>query len=357
MTQLDPKIVAWTKCLVESWQFFNHYYLSNQLRLPGFDIFLNMGKFGYWAPQSRLIGISWHHIEEHPWTRVMDTLKHEMAHQFVDEILKTSNQKPHGDAFQFACQKLRVPSKAQESWYFNPSDDFQNGSDSPVIKKISKLLSLAQSSNENEAQLAMKKARELLMKHQIGESEISDQVYRVLEMGPAKSRFLRWEKKLMSILQEFFFVKIIWTPCLVTGKNILGSVPLAHGTPENLAMADYVYSFFIRLLPQLWDDHKITHNVRSNKDRMEYFFGILHGFSEKLSEQTVTLERTKSLVWKGDSKLNAFYDDLHPHIQSRHSSSYYVGESFFSGQEKGRSVTLNRPIENKSSSNSRKLLH
>lgn len=351
---LDSKLGL---ALADQWKFFNNYYLSDQLREPSFLLFNGSSKFGYWAPDTRVIGISKDHILEHPWTRVMETLKHEMAHQFASEVLHVENEKPHGDAFSYACNKLRVPTNAGESWYFDESKDSKD-TRNPVLSKVSKLLSLAQSPNENEAQSAMNKARELLLRHQISLNELNNQEnsYQFLEIGPAKLKFSKWEKKLISILQEFFFVKIIWIPSLVKSKLKMGSVPLAHGSIPNLAMADYVYRYFCSLLPKLWNDFKRSSKTNSNKPRLDYFFGVLYGFAEKLRDQNNHLATTKSLIWLGDPQLDKFYDHLHPHIQSRRSPQTYVGQSFHDGKQKGHSVTLNKPINATSSNNAPKYL-
>lgn len=352
--------------LSDQWKFYNNYYLNDSLREPSFDIFQGTSRFGYWQADDRVIGISHQHLLDHPWTRVAETLRHEMAHQFVDEVLENGGLRPHGDAFRYACQRLRVSHKAGESWYFNNPSQSKEGDNphedtaDPLINKISKLLSLAQSPNENEAQLAMNKARELLLKHQISLDDLDKnqnnhpRSYQFLEMGSPKSRFAQWEKKLMFILQEYFFVKILWTPGLVKNKLSMGSVPLAHGTHSNLAMAQYVHGFFINLLPNLWKEFKKNRGITSDKPRQEYYFGVLYGFAEKLHEQNKHFATTKSLIWKGDPQLDDFYHSLHPHIQSRRSSKAVVGQAFQEGHEKGRSVTLNRPIHNASGSRDNK---
>ena len=46
-----------------------------------------------------------------------------------------------------------------------------------VIEKIEKLLRLSESSNEHEAQVALKKARELMLKHHIAENDLQGATY------------------------------------------------------------------------------------------------------------------------------------------------------------------------------------
>lgn len=343
--------------LMDQWDYFNWYYLENQLKSPSFQLFYGQSRFGFWKGSDRIIGISIDHIQSHPWIRVMDTLKHEMAHQFVDEVLQRKKDSPHDTAFQYACSRLKVPAHAGESWYLDPAEASCQEKN-PIVQKISKLLSLAQSPNENEAQLAMKKARELLIKHQVDEHALhSDKhIYKVLEIGSPKKRFDRWEKKLISILQEFFFVKILWQTSFIKTAHSMGHIPVAHGKPENLSMAAYVHDYFQALLPKLWNDLKSRNNLTSDKPRKEFYFGVLCGFAEKLRAQNAQLEQIKALVWKGDKHLDTFFKDLHPHTSQRSSGRpIVVGEAFDQGKKTGKSVVLNRPIEQGSTQSGRLL--
>lgn len=344
--------------ILQQWDFFNYYYLKGQLRHPQIEVFSGKSSFGFWKPDTRIIGISRDHIDEHPWIRVMETLRHEMAHQFVDEVINFAYVKPHGDAFEYACRKLRVPSHASESWHYDKNQK-RDSSENPIIQKVAKLLSLAQSPNENEAQLAMKKARELLLKHQLSDDVInagnSFAHYKTMEIGTAKGRFERWEKKLTHILQDYFFVKIIWDSSWISQKSRMGSIPIAHGRPENLAMADYVYHFFLNLLPNLWEDFKKNQNLNSDRRRREYYYGVLCGFADKLEQQNTHLQQEKALIWTGDKGLDDFYRHLHPRIHSQSSGSATVGEVFMHGKETGQNVVLNKPVS-APSQNSGKLL-
>ncbi len=99
-------------------------------------------------------------------------LKHEMAHQLCSEYFNLKNA-GHGKDFQRACQLLGVPSPYNRSSgdlpqvAADPVPDQQTAAGRKIIGRIEKLLSLAGSDNEHEAALAMRRATELLNRHNL----------------------------------------------------------------------------------------------------------------------------------------------------------------------------------------------
>ena len=69
--------------------------------------------YGMWCLKTRTITLSYKLLENCPWDRVIQVLKHEMAHQYVDEVF--CKRDTHGPHFQKACQLLRVELWARRS--------------------------------------------------------------------------------------------------------------------------------------------------------------------------------------------------------------------------------------------------
>ena len=105
--------VAWTRKLVLWWQHYNAEYLQSALRIPLVEIVDARSFLGRWHGGERRLVIAVAHIEEDPWLDVLDTLRHEMAHQYVDDVLAISGEPPHGPAFRRACEKLRCSPRAR----------------------------------------------------------------------------------------------------------------------------------------------------------------------------------------------------------------------------------------------------
>ena len=80
--------------------------------------------------------------------------------------------------------------------------------DEKLIEKIKKLLALSESSNENEAKIAMLKAQELLAKHKLSIKEIKD--YKIADdsirekISSISFRQGKWKAKLGGLISENF---------------------------------------------------------------------------------------------------------------------------------------------------------
>jgi len=339
---------AWLVEISECWQHFNWEYLRSSMDAPGFKISLGTSQLGSWDSQNRIISISERHILRDPWLGVMETLRHEMAHQYVDEILRASDEAPHGPAFKKACLLLRVsPSVTGTGGEVTPLVPGDSDGDDAIREKISKLLSLATSPNKNEAQSAMNKARQLLLKYNLSAQDIHAEqtTYALRQLGESKARRQRYEYTLANILNQFFFVEIIWSPVYDPRRLKSGHALLVYGTCMNLDMAEYVFSFLNGILGRLWAEHQQGNRIVSNKERLHFYWGVLSGFYEKLNEQNQVLSEQQALVWKGDPGLRQFYRYMNPRIKTGSRSAIAVHESYEQGRLKGKAITLHKPVQ------------
>ncbi len=348
--------------LVEIASFWRHYnwcYVGERLTQPSFRLDGAATRLGAWHRETRVISLSEAHVLRDPWMGVMETLRHEMAHQYVDEILGGDDSAPHGPKFKEACQLLRVsPHASGKGGEVTPVVGGILEGDNPIREKISKLLSLATSSNEHEAQLAMEKARYLLLKYNLSLQDVGEagSRYGVRQLGRPRSRVQRYENAIASLLRDFFFVEVIWDRGYDPLSQKRGTFLKIHGTKLNLDMAEYAAVFLENLLPQLWRAHQKAVRLRSNAGRLHYYWGVVVGFSEKLRGQTDRLAREQALVWKQDPRLTEFYRYVHPRTIARQSAAVRVHGTFQDGIQDGREVRLNRPVGNSSSGAVRGLL-
>src|SRR5258708_16836542 len=91
-----------------AWRQLNDAYFRSALTAPTLDLVASRGTLGRWIPGTRTLEISRSLVQEHPWGAVIEVLKHEMAHQYVHEVLGETLQTPHGPAFRDACARLGV---------------------------------------------------------------------------------------------------------------------------------------------------------------------------------------------------------------------------------------------------------
>jgi len=331
-----PELLVW-------WQYYNDLYAGGALREPALKISSASSRLGEWQRDLRILSISQAHIETDPWLEVMDTLRHEMAHQYVDEVLRVFDEPPHGPAFRKACELLRVGSS------------LDGDSDDRVLGVVSKLLALAGSPNEHEARLALAKARELLLKHNIEEAEVGGtRRFGLRHLGPVRGRHHHHETVIGTLLRDYFFVKVIWVHTYDPRRGRPGSVLEVHGTETNLEMAEYVYAYLTNTLDLLWGEYQKTGRPRG--ERLRYFAGVVEGFRDTLQRQAVVIEERHALVFKGDRQLDEHVRYHHPRVASRRTGGARVTQAFHDGKREGRNLRLRKPISRSRDRAARRLL-
>lgn len=335
---------AWNRKLYQWWHHYNEEYLASALQPPIIELSQGTGTLGHWDSQWRRIRISTHHIHRDSWGSVMDTLRHEMAHQYVDEVLAVSREGPHGPAFAQACQKLRcVPGAGDEGLAAGEEDPRE----ARIARLMRKVLSLVDSPNEHEAQVAVSKARHLLLEYNLDLVALDcARNFGSRSLGPVKGRRLSWELWLAMILNGFFFVEVLWARTYEAATDREGTVLRIYGTRANLDMAQYVYEYLAGLLPRLWMDYRGRQGLKGNAERMRYFAGVLEGFHTKLREEDArATSAAGALVWLGDQHLSEYFRYLNPRTETRSVAGVRVSDAFRDGVEEGKQVSIRRPLE------------
>ena len=329
--------------LVSEWEWVNVHYLKGALRAPVLAIEPLGSRLGAWDAQTRTLSISLRHLEEDPWFAVVETLRHEMAHQYAHEVLGARDERAHGGAFRQACHQLRVSPAASGDGGGSPEDPLARERQR-VLGRVEKLLALADSPNAHEAELAVAHARRLLLAHNLSELDLEERAFGVRQIGRTTRRKHLYEYLLANVLAEYFFVKTIWTWTYDAVRDAEGKVLQIHGTPTNLDMAEYVHEYLLTVAEQLWRVHKAERGIRSNRDRLQFHAGVMEGFESTLCRQNGQL-REKALVWKGDPQLEAHYRWHHPSVRSAAIGAGSRGEAYADGVARGERVRLRKPVE------------
>lgn len=302
---------------------------------------------GRWHSATRTLELSRTLVLHRPWLEVASVLEHEMAHQFVDEVLKVRGESAHGDTFRRVCAERGIDHRAAGApTAASPAE----GSDTDrVLDRIRKLLALAGSPNQHEAEIAMRKAHELMLRHNIEVAATRvERSYEIRHLGDAARRGTRVESEIAALLSELFFVKVIRVPVYLprTGKS--GLVYEIAGTHANVEMASHVWAFLLATADRLWAENRHDARVRSGRDRLVYQSGVIGGFRDKLLAERTGLKQT-GLIWVGDRDLDQFYRARHPHMTTRR-HHVRINGAHAAGREAGRTVVLHKPVERGGSS-------
>jgi hypothetical protein len=326
--------------LRRDWGCLNYYYLGEKLRPPAFELDAAETRLGSWDSVTRTISISERHIASAPWTAVVETLKHEMAHQYVDEVLRLQSVLPHGEAFRRASDLLAIDHPGT-----GPAAQPQDEASAARLRKIRNLMKLAESSNVHEAEAALAKANELLLKYNIDMVAAEhERRYEFRHLGRPTGRRSRYELILAGLLSEHFFVESIWVDTYDASTAKSGHVLEICGTKDNVDLAEFTYHELLRSAHKLWRRHRIEEGITSNRDRRAYTEGVLMGFSEKLRAQREESARKHELVWLGDPGLDKFYRQRHPRIRNERFAISAGVDAFGAGKAAGAALELTRAV-------------
>jgi hypothetical protein len=215
----------------------------------------------------------------------------------------------------------------------------------PILERVRKLFALAGSSNQHEAENAMRMAHRLMLKHNLQHptTEESSRDFGYRHLGKPTGRISEAASVLAGLLGEFFFVQPIWVSVYRVEDQKRVSVLEVTGRPDNLAMADYVYGFLHSAAEALWRDHKRKHGIQRNAERRAFQAGVMRGFAEKLRTERKSAEAT-GLVWVSDPLADRYFQRRHPRVRNSSYSSSADSSAGNHGRAAGRDLVLNRPI-------------
>src|SRR5690349_11084953 len=91
---------ALLRALADTWDDVNRTHFGGRLRRPVLALHDGPGRLGQWSGERRQLSLSRALVWEQPWGVVREVLRHEVAHQFVDQILQAHDESAHGPAFE-----------------------------------------------------------------------------------------------------------------------------------------------------------------------------------------------------------------------------------------------------------------
>lgn len=324
--------------LAREYADINWACFRNRLQPIPLSLSDTQSRLGCFIPDPRCIELSRELVLTRTWGTVLEVLKHEMAHQFVHEVLGHRDESSHGPSFQRTCEQLGIDARATGL-------PLESSRHSVILERIKKLLALASSPNQHEAETAMRMAHRLMLRHNL-EHATSDGVsgsYAFRHLGRATGRVPESERLLAGLLGEFFFVQPIWISVFRVEDQKRGRMLEITGRPENLDMAEYVYGFLQHAGESLWRAHKRAHRLERNVARRAFLAGVMRGFADKLRAERKS-EEASGLVWVGDPRAHEFFRRRHPRVRHTTYGSSSGSDAGKHGRAAGRELVLNRPL-------------
>jgi len=278
-------------------------------------------------------------------------IKHEIAH-FMIFIDYGSAVQPHGIEFKQFCRHL--------SWgeeVFSATTCLDDGATGPcneesaVLRKVQKLMALATSRNEHEAELAMIKSHQLLLKHHIDAkyigAEDEEKVYlkRILKQKKEDAKM-----RSIAIILETFFVSTVY--CRGGGFIYLEIV----GSVVNIEIAEYVACFLDKELDKIWEQAKKQFaGLKGMVAKNSFFMGIAKGYCNKINSlKRVYDTDVSNALLVIEKKLVEAKKMVYQRLKSTKSGGRYCPLSGTLGEKIGRELNIqpgiNAPSKNSQTS-------
>jgi hypothetical protein len=299
---------------------------------------------------------------------------------FVTEIL--DGDSGHGADFQRACDALGLADEYRGSGLDlgEPLRTWQELSEVPeeeavILRKVEKLLAMTESSNENEAFLAMARVQELIGKYNL-ESTLTRKKNRYVSLviNHKKQKIDRLQRMIGGILTGYYFVDIVFSEMYDSQQNVSHKTMEILGTEQNVLMAEYVYGFLRQQTDSLWEHYRATHLLKGSAPKMSFQVGVIAGFKKKLdllerksaanraraSHQNSSIElnpnsTSSELVKFNDPALKKFVSSRFPRLTSVTSGGRVVGEHYESGRQQGERIVVHTGLSKGSSAVTRAL--
>lgn len=209
-----------------------------------------------------------------------------------------------------------------------------------ILVKIQKLLALGTSSNPNEANVAIAKANELLVKHNLSLLDV-DTHKRAKQYTEAEFdyTFAIEEKYIRDILSRFFYVKAI----LIPYKHKWAIM----GTTENVAVASYMRDHISHKFNGAWHNYKKANNVKGIAGKTDFYRGLNSGLKEKLeSERSRLVKEYGMIVLDKDPELEKNFNDKFKPQPHRGTLGRLTGDGQArnAGHSAGKNLSLNQGV-------------
>jgi hypothetical protein len=320
-------------------------HVRSRMKVPGFEIQDVRHYWGKWYGNRNKIALRADLVMTAGWPCVREVLRHEMAHQLAEQVFHAEEQ-PHGPRFREACRLLRADPAASSDLPSIHERIHAETQEDKTAQTIRKLLALATSPHPREAETAMLKAHELMVKHNVRPHPEEEQGYVSMCLGEPAGRTSIAHDYLASILRDFYFVETVNVSMIMASKSKQGRILEISGSIHNVRMACYVFEF---LQKSIADQVKLK-AIHRRKSQKDYALGFLKGAREKLDAQrnalTETILEVMALVKLGDPGLRTYFRQRYPRLRTRrHWDSRSDAAAHSAGMADGRRVVIRRPMD------------
>ncbi len=310
-------------------------------------VFERSSTIGYYDPETFQIGINKSLLYMAKNSVIKDVLRHEIAHMLlhIDNKDLFHGLDPHGKEYRDLCRNLYW-----DEDIYSRSLDIEERNDSfqgdllseKMIARVQKLLKLADSTNEHEAQLATTKANQILLKHNIccmddiaSSEETQVYVKRVMEFKKASGK----TQAIYDILKKFYV-----SPVYNYGKN--KAYLEVTGSKVNVEVAAYVADFLDHELERLWSEsRKQNPELKGISHKNSFFKGVANGHLERIENALNDYSaEDKMALTRVEQNLSNQLKMVYGRTSHRAVSATFHGKTHDLGKDAGRKMSIHKGV-------------
>lgn len=284
--------------------------------------------------------------------QLVNIVRHEIAH-YLAFIKYGTAILPHGSEFKSICKQLGWNEDVfGASMIVEAEARLPNDKDSSVLRKIEKLMALSTSSNPNEAEQALIKSQQLLLKYNIESKYIGNEdetfvLKRILKQKRRNSKM----SAIAQILKTFFVSTVYNNAREYTYLEILGS-------KVNIEIAEYVAGVLELEFDRLWLQAKRQMGLKGMVAKNSFFLGIARGYCNKVNS---LMETTHSEASSGlmviEKQLVEICDRVYDRLSSTKSNASYCPSSAALGETMGKQLSINPALNRSPKQSESHLVH
>ncbi|MCE5317077.1 MAG: SprT-like domain-containing protein [Parachlamydia sp.] len=302
-------------------------------------IYNNKSMLGYF--DSEFYELGFHECLMHASREQLNNvIRHELAHYMIF-IEYGQGIQPHGAVFRAFCQQMGWGEEVYKATCM-VSECHTSEEETSIFRKVKKLMALATSSNKNEAEQAMIKSQQLLLKHNIeymgGEDDEKVFLKRIMKQKKASAKM-----RSIAIILETFFVSTVYRR---TGDFIYLEI---LGSAVNIEIAEYVASILDYELDKFWNHAQNYANLKGTIAKNSFFLGLAKGYCNKIQalKREYNSEVTHALMVV-EKKLIDAKAMAYERLSSAKSRANYCSKSSSLGEQMGRQLNIKSAINNSS---------
>ena len=217
-----------------------------------------------------------------------------------------------------------------------------------IIKRIKKLLSLSQSHNENEAQLALVKAQELMIKHHINENQISfDEPPKIIHLT-TEYYFTNYKNFYLcdgiDELSDLYLCKVVFVRNKHSSKQYIRIIGNENDCRILQKVIGFIKSNVDGWTRQLKKDYLLDDNQMINNCKNDYGLGFCRGLKSLLEMQRDRIQQEEGLVISTPKEAQDYVDSLEGLLSLKNANISYNQSLIDLGMSDGMQANIQNAI-------------